>query len=84
MVQRTFDADEVAEILERAARLARPSVGRPVSLAQHPGPEMTLSEIQAMGAEAGIPADRIAAVTRDLMGAGDTGYPVLAMKLRMP
>ena len=84
MSERTFDDEEVAEILDRAARNPGFSDGVPPPPVSGSGGELSLREIQSMGAEVGIPPERIAAAARELIGQQTTGYPELELKLRMP
>ena len=58
--ERRYDEQEVAEILERATALKR--TGRPVHSPASTG--LTLAQLQEIGAEVGIPAERIAEATR--------------------
>ncbi len=84
MAQRTFDDDEVAEILDRATRNPGPFKARPALPKKGTRTEVSLAELQSIGAAAGIPPERIAAVARELVGQRPTGYPELTLKLRIP
>ncbi len=84
MAQRTFDDDEVAEILDRASRNPGPDAGRGMPPASGAEGELTLAELQSIGKEVGIPPERITAAARELIGQQATGYPELELKLRIP
>ncbi len=58
--ERRYDEQEVAEILERATALE--ATGAPVRSPASTG--LTLAQLQEIGAEVGIPAERIAEATR--------------------
>jgi hypothetical protein len=71
MTERRYDDDEIAEIFEIAAAEAGGRGGD-----RDPGREgLTLSELQAIGSDVGIPPDRIAQAARSLEGRASVPAP---------